>query len=77
VNIFLYNTRGRVVPVPVELVAEKKKLGWDLLPVRFLNDKGEPKQTYFPQLDRDLTGKSINLTEDEERKREVLNVEIL
>lgn len=74
---FLVNVRGRVVGVENTDIVEKRKEGWDILPPKYITDKGTPKQWYFPQYDRDLVGKPIPLDADDEKRKEVLNVEIL
>ena len=68
----VYNRKTSTVPT-----IDKKKLGWDMLPPRYITDKGTPKQSYFPQYDRDLVGKPIPLDQEEQKKKEVLNVEII
>lgn len=76
-KILMVNVRGRVVGVESSDMVEKRKMGWDILPPKFITDSGAPKQSYFPQYDRDLVGKPIPMDADEEKRKEVLNVEIL
>jgi len=77
-NLYMINNRGAVRGLSPLRVAEFEAQGWHLLPSQYLNEKGEPKQAYFPQYDEQLIGKTSNMiAEFDNVNNPILEVEVL
>ena len=73
--LWLIDPSGGPKRIRTDIADEKVKEGWVIVPQRDMNEKGLPKQTYFPRYDKQ-NPESLVEVDDEEVNKEILNVEV-